>query len=190
MEKQIALSAITKEIEQCVDCKKGKIGVAVPGEGNPNAQVVFIGEAPGKTEAKTGRPFIGRSGKFLRSMIRELGLDDEKDIYITSPVKYLPERGTPSTGEIAHGKLHLDKQLVIIDPKLIILMGSVAAQGVLGEKIPVKSRHGEVIEKNNKKYFITIHPAAALRFSPLKKIVNEDFHVLRHIVDDMNDKDN
>ena len=183
MNKQEALDAITKEIEQCAVCKEGKIGVAVSGEGNPDADIVFIGEAPGKTEAKTGRPFVGRSGQLLRSLIRDvLGLDDEKDVYITSPVKYLPERGTPTPADIAHGKTHLDKQLAIVDPKIIVLMGAVAAQGVLNEKIAVKSDHGKVIERGGKKYFITVHPAAGLRFPPLRETFQEDFQKLREIL--------
>jgi uracil-DNA glycosylase len=178
------LQKIAHEIEKCSICKEGKIGIAVPGEGNPNARIVFIGEAPGKTESKTGKPFIGRSGKLLRSMIKDiLGIDDERDVYITSPVKYLPEKGTPTPAEIAHGKTHLDKQLDIINPKLIVLMGSVAAQGVLEEKIPVKTEHGHVISKNGKAYFITVHPAAGLRFPPLRKIFIEDFQKLhKHIM--------
>jgi uracil-DNA glycosylase family 4 len=183
MNKQEALDEIAKEIEQCAACKQGKIGVAVPGEGNPDANIVFIGEAPGKTEAKTGRPFVGRSGQLLRSLIRDvLGLDDQKDVFITSPVKYLPERGTPTPADIAHAKTHLDKQLAIIEPEIIVLMGSVAAQGVLGEKIPVKTEHGKVIERNWKKYFITVHPAAGLRFPPLRETFQEDFQKLREVL--------
>ena len=186
MNKQKALDEITKEIEQCEVCKVGKIGVAVAGEGNPDADVVFIGEAPGKTEAKTGRPFIGRSGQLLRSMIRDvLGLDDLKDVYITSPVKYLPEKVTPTPAEIAHGKTHLDKQLAIVDPKIVVLMGAVAAQGVLGEKIAVKTEHGKVIERNGKKYFLTVHPAAGLRFPPLRETFEEDFQKLREVLNSL-----
>jgi uracil-DNA glycosylase len=182
MNKQQELDKIADEIKNCKECQIDTIGVSVPGEGNPDADVVFIGEAPGKNEAQTGRPFIGRSGKFLRSLIQKVGLDDEKDVFITSPVHYLPKRGTPNPKEIAHGRVHLIKQLEVINPKIIVLMGSVAAQGVLQEKIPVKSRHGEVIEKDGKKYFITLHPAAALRFPPLRKTVEEDFEKLKSII--------
>src|SRR5215208_1095591 len=151
MNKQAALDAIAKQVEACEECKKDKIGLAVFGEGNPDAEVVFMGEAPGKQEAKVGRPFIGRSGQLLRKTIREvLGLDDEKDVYITSPVKYLPERGTPTKGHIDHARTHLDKELAVINPKIIVLMGAVAAQAVLNEKIPVMTEHGKVIERNGK----------------------------------------
>src|SRR3982751_4987701 len=131
MNKQAALDKIVKEIEACEECLKGKSGRPVPGEGNPDADVVFIGEAPGKNEALVGRPFIGRSGKLLRKFITEvLGLK-ESDVFITSPVKYLPDSGTPSSQDIAHGKIHMDRQLEIIDPKIIVLLGRVAVEGVL-----------------------------------------------------------
>ena len=77
MNKQAALRKIAREIEHCDECKKDKIGMAVPGEGNPDADIVFIGEAPGKTESTTGRPFVGRSGKLLRTLINEVGLKEE-----------------------------------------------------------------------------------------------------------------
>lgn len=179
--KQAALEKIAEEIYNCTECKKDTIGIAVVGEGNANADVMFIGEAPGKTEAKTGRPFIGRSGKLLRSLIGDSGLKED-EVYITSPVKYLPQRGTPNPKEIAHGKMHLDKQLAIIEPKIIVLLGSVAVQGVLGEKIAVMQRHGEVIERNGRKYFLTIHPAAALRFAKFRPVIKDDFKKLREII--------
>jgi DNA polymerase len=188
MDKATRLEKIAKEIEKCGTCKKEKSGKAVPGEGNPEASIVFIGEAPGKTEAKTGRPFVGRSGKFLRSLIREIGQKVE-DVFITSPVKYLPDRGTPSSSDIAHGRIHLQKQLSIIDPKIIVLLGSVAIQGVLDRKIPITKQHGTVIEKNPstssgqvRKYFITLHPSAALRFPPIKKLFVEDFRRLKSLI--------
>ena len=111
MNKQAELDKISHDIEHCVICKEGKSGKAVPGEGNPDADVVFLGEAPGKTEALTGRPFVGRSGKLLRGLIADAGLKD-KEVFITSPVKYLPDRGTPTTQDIAHGRFHLLKLTV------------------------------------------------------------------------------
>src|SRR5689334_19698496 len=113
MNKQKELDKVAKEIESCRICKIGKSGKAVVGEGSPDAEIVFIGEAPGKNEAIAGRPFIGRSGKYLRSQIASVGLK-ESEVYITSPVKYLPDRGTPTSVDIRHGKIHLDKQLAII----------------------------------------------------------------------------
>lgn len=177
MDKYKNLEAIAKEIESCKICKSGKIGKPVPGEGNPDAKIVFIGEAPGKTESLTGRPFVGRSGQLLRSQIREIGLKED-EVYITSPVKYLP-KGTPTLLDIAHGKLHLEKQLKIINPKVLVLLGSVAAQAVLGEKIPIMKMHGKTIEKQNKSYFISLHPAAVLRVPTLRPLFLEDFKKIK-----------
>ncbi len=181
MNKQKALEKIANEIKNCNVCKEEKSGKAVPGEGNPDAEVVFIGEAPGKKESLTGRPFIGRSGQLLRSLIREVGLKEE-DVFITSPVKYLPDRGTPTPQDIKHGRTHLEKQLAVIDPKIIVLLGSVAAQGVLEMKIPIAKEHGKIIEKDRRKYFLTYHPAAAIRFQKNRPFLVADFKKLKSLL--------
>ncbi|HYE22083.1 MAG TPA: uracil-DNA glycosylase, partial [Verrucomicrobiae bacterium] len=164
------LNRIAKEIQACRLCKRNKIGLPVPGEGNPDARIVFIGEAPGKTEARTGRPFVGRSGRLLRQMINSIGLSDTKDVYITSPVKYLPSHGTPTPQEITHGKIHLNNQLNVINPKVIVLLGNVAVQAVLGMKLPILKDHGKIIEIAGRKHLITLHPAAVLRFPKYNKL--------------------
>ena len=177
MNKIVELKKLKNLIDECKECKENSIGVNVFGEGNPDAQIMFIGEAPGKNEAVVGRPFIGRSGKLLRGCIEEIGLS-EKDIYITSPVKYLPERGTPSKAQINHAKTHFDKQVEIINPKIMVLLGKTAIYAVLQEDIPVLSKHGDIVERNSRKYLITIHPAAALRFPKYKSILVDDFKKL------------
>lgn len=187
MDKQQLIDKISKEIEICKTCKIGKSGLAVAGEGNPDASIVFIGEAPGKKEALCGRPFIGRSGQLLRSLIREVGIKED-DVFITSPVKYLPNGpdgtpgGTPKPADIAHGRIHLMKQLAIIQPTIIVLLGNTAVQAVLEQKIPVKSEHGKIVEKDGLKYLVTLHPAAALRFPPLKLLIKEDFEKLNTLI--------
>ncbi len=181
MNKQKQLDAIAKEIKRCRECKAGKSGLPVPGEGNPDADIVFIGEAPGRTEAQTGRPFVGRSGAILRKLIRESGLT-EKDVFITSPVKYLPDRGTPTDRDIAHGRIHLEKQFDVIEPKVIVLLGSVACRGVLKETLPILKEHGRVIEKDGRHYLVTIHPAAVLRFPKYKDIQLSDFRKLPGLI--------
>lgn len=181
MYKQKRLDEIARNIQECDICKAGKTGKAVPGEGNPDADVMFIGEAPGKTESLTGRPFVGRSGKLLRSLINEAGFD-EASVYITSPVKYLPVYVTPKKRDIEHGKVHLNEQIKIIDPEVIVLLGNVASLAVLGEKVMSSKRHGEVVEKNGRNYFITVHPAAALRFTKMKNILLSDFKKLKTVI--------
>lgn len=170
MSKASGLQKIADQITRCRICKKGKIGKPVPGEGNPKAKIVFLGEAPGKEEAKVGRPFVGRSGKLLRSLIREIGLR-EKDVFITSPVKYLPKYGTPKKSDIAHGRTHLLKQLAIIQPKIIVLLGNVAAEALSGKEIPAI-------------YFKTCHPAAALRFPKYREMLKKDFRKLQRVIRD------
>ncbi len=181
MNKKDKLAAIAEEIEKCRKCRAGKSGEAVPGEGNPDAKVMFIGEAPGKQEALAGRPFIGRSGKLLRSMIREIGLDED-EVFITSPVKYLPDRGTPAAEDIIHGSTHLFKQLDVIDPEILVLLGSAASFAVLGKKIAVSAEHGNVIDHDGRKCLITFHPASALRFPKIRKSFIEDFGVLKRLI--------
>lgn len=181
MDKKRALTAIEKEIASCLICQREKSGLPVPGEGSESARIMFIGEAPGRTEATTGRPFVGRSGKLLRSLIAGIGLS-ENDIFITSPVKYLPNRGTPTKKDIIHGMIHTRKQIEVINPKLIVLLGSTAVQGILGEKISITKSHGGVIERDGRTYMIMFHPAAGLRFPSFKEKLSGDFLKLQKIV--------
>ena len=181
MSKEEELQKIALEIENCKICKIGKHGKAVPGEGSADADIMFVGEAPGRTEAETGRPFIGRSGKLLRKLIQEAGLKED-DVYRTSPVKYLPDYITPTKEDIIHGKTHFDKQVKVIDPKIIVLLGRVAALAVLNKNISVVKEHGNIIKDNGRKYFITVHPAAALRFKKMKVILEEDFKKLKDLI--------
>lgn len=181
MNKGKALQEIAEEIRHCTTCQEDTRGLPVPGEGNSDAQIVFVGEAPGKQEAATGRPFIGRSGKLLRQTMEGIGIRPE-DVFITSVGKCLPKKGTPSHSQIAHGREHLLKQLAVIQPQVVVLLGSVAAQGVLKEKVPVRTLHGTTRQENGITYFLTVHPAAGLRFPPLKAIFLEDFQTLQKVI--------
>ncbi|HUD44541.1 MAG TPA: uracil-DNA glycosylase [Patescibacteria group bacterium] len=181
MSKQQQLDQIANEIKNCKLCQKDSIGLPVFGEGNPDAKIMFIGEAPGKQEATTGRPFIGRSGKFLREQIKAIGLTED-EVYITSPVKYLPERGTPSKEQIAHARTHFLKQIEIIDPQFMVLMGKVAAWGVLNREIAVAKMHGQTLQENGKTYFFMYHPAAAIRFFKFRQTFIDDFQKLKGLL--------
>lgn len=181
MTKVNKLEKIAGQIARCRECRKGKSGKAVPGEGAADADIVFLGEAPGKNEAREGRPFIGRSGQLLRRMIRDVGLE-EAEVFITSPVKYLPDRGTPTKKDIRHGRMHLAKQLEIIEPKIIVLLGATAAYAMLEKVVPIMKEHGEVIEKDGRKYLVTLHPAAVLRFPKYTPLMRGDFEKLRRLV--------
>jgi DNA polymerase len=178
---QKALNAIAREIELCKICKKDKIGKAVPGEGDANADIVFIGEAPGKNEAQTGRPFIGRAGKLLRQLIGEAGLK-ENDVFITSPVKRLPVYVTPTEIDIAHGRTHLEKQLAVIQPKIVVLLGRVAALALLQRNILVAKEHGKIITQDGRNYLIAYHPAAPLYSPKLRLEIAKDFKKLKRLL--------
>lgn len=181
MNKGKLLEEVRLEVEMCSECKENKEGVVVFGEGNPSANIMFIGEAPGRLEAETGRPFIGRSGQLLRSAIRSLGLKEE-DVYITSPVKRIPTYVTPKPKDILHGMTHLQKQIDIISPRVIVLLGNTATRGVLGVIPKTSQSHGTFLEQNGRTYFHSYHPAAAIRFVKFKKVFLEDFEKLKPYV--------
>lgn len=181
MNKKKALSEIALEIESCSVCRGWGEGQPVPGEGNPDADILFIGEAPGREEGKTGRPFVGRSGKLLRAAIRHIGLSEE-DVFITSPVKYRPLSGTPTMANVLHGREHLLRQISVIEPKIMVLMGSVACRAVLGRKVEVARDHGNRTTLNGVTCLITFHPAYALRFPAGRKAFSRDFDALKRLV--------
>lgn len=181
MDKSDLLAKEAGKIRRCRECKKGKIGLAVPGEGNPCTKIVFVGEAPGREEAKVGRPFVGRSGQLLTQLLTKIGIKREK-VFITSPVKFLPKRGTPTRADIAHGNSHLHKQIEIINPKIIVLLGNTAFTALIGQASSVNSRHGEIIKKDDRIYFVTFHPAAALRFPQVRKFFSQDLAKLAKII--------
>jgi uracil-DNA glycosylase family 4 len=181
MTKERALRRIAGEIAGCRFCKKGCTGKAVPGEGDADARVVFVGEAPGREEAKTGRPFVGRSGKLLRQTIREAGLAEE-EVFITSPVHYLPDQGTPSKEMIRHGREHLFAQVAVIEPDIIVLLGNTACAALLDTKVEITKKHGTIVRKDGRSYFITVHPAYAIRFTKGEKLFLSDFARLKRLI--------
>jgi uracil-DNA glycosylase len=181
MGKAKELQLIAEEIAACCICKKGCTGKPVPGEGSPDARVVFVGEAPGREEAKTGRPFVGRSGKLLRQMIREIGLD-ERDVFITSPVHYLPLRGTPSKDMVLHGREYLFRQIAVIQPEFVVLLGATATLALLDRKAAVAKEHGTVVEQDGRKCLVAVHPAYAIRFQKGRDLLARDFQKLRTLL--------
>jgi len=178
MSKKEDLEKIAKEIEECEECKKDKFGLPVPGEGNPNAKIMFLGEAPGVEESKTGKPFVGKSGKFLNKLLESIGIKRE-EVFITSPVKYYPGKRAPTDEEISHGMIHTSKQIEVINPKIIVLLGNVAIKGTLGKDYKISEIHGKPIKKDKRIYFPTFHPSAARRFPKIRKPMEEDMKKLK-----------
>jgi uracil-DNA glycosylase len=180
MNKKTELETLHKKwMEEC-ECKLKKTATqAVPGKGNPDAEIVFIGEAPGKSEDKLGEPFVGAAGKFLNEMLAEINLKRE-EIYITNIVKYRPPNNRdPLPEEKSACREWLLWELKIIEPKLIIFLGRHAMNNFFPD-LQISQAHGKLLIKQFKgistKYFFPLyHPAAALYDGSMREILIEDF---------------
>jgi uracil-DNA glycosylase family 4 len=165
--------------EHCTCDLKATATQAVPGDGNPHAEVVFIGEAPGKNEDIEGRPFVGAAGKFLAEMLESINMKRE-DIYITNVVKYRPPNNRdPLPEEKAACQEWLRDELLAIKPKLIVFLGRHAMSNFFPtEKISMV--HGKLLKKKIShfptEYFLPLyHPAAALYNGGLRTELLSDF---------------
>lgn len=176
------LQQVDLEIQTCNYCNKARKGLLVPGEGNSNADIFLVGEAPGKEEIKSGKPFVGRAGKVLRDLMAGVGLTSE-EVYIGSAVKYLPKKYvTPKPADIIHGRKHLFRQLEVIKPKFIVVLGNVAAISLLDEKFSISQTHGTILKRGNYTYFLSYHPAAPLYSPKLREIMLKDFKKLKRLI--------
>lgn len=174
------LFSLAEDIRKCTACPLWKgTTLAVPGDGPKNAKIMLVGEAPGEKEDREGLPFVGNSGKFLDKMLNLAGLE-RKEVFITNTVKHRPPQNrAPQTSEIKMCKeLWLDKQIEILKPRLIIILGGVALK-TLTRETSVEKLHGKVIKKNKQKYFVTFHPSAALRYPENRKKMEGDFKKLK-----------
>jgi DNA polymerase len=172
------LEDLHNDIRNCTLCPLHKTRTnAVPGEGSVTADVMLVGEAPGVKEDESGRPFVGRSGELLTSMIQEIGLSRDS-VFITSILKSRPPKNrTPTQAEISACRPFLERQIEIINPRIIVLLGGVAISSLIGSW-RVSEAHGKFYENGDRKYFMTYHPAAALRFPKIKSVMREDFETL------------
>jgi DNA polymerase len=159
---------------------------AVPGEGNPHAQVMFIGEAPGFHENEQKRPFVGVSGQLLRKTMIANGFNPE-EVFITNIIKFRPpENRDPTPQEIEYFKPFLDKQIEIISPNVIVTVGRFSMYKFYGEGVSIGKIHGQPRKIGNYFIFPMFHPAAALRASDVMKLFVDDFAKLRQFVDNLN----
>lgn len=145
------------------------------GAGSPRAALMLVGEAPGADEDRLGKPFVGAAGKLLTRILEAAGLDQEQ-IYITNVVKCRPPHNRlPESAEVAGCLPYLQEQIKLIEPSLIVCLGLLAAQTLLGRKEPLKRMRGQWYEIDGRLYMPTYHPAALLRDSSKKRPVWEDF---------------
>ncbi|MBM3974622.1 MAG: uracil-DNA glycosylase [Planctomycetes bacterium] len=173
---EAAFAALRREIQACTRCAlhQGREH-AVPGEGNPRAEVLFLGEAPGASEDKTGRPFVGPSGQLLdRILAGAMGLQ-RSDVYIANVAKcHPPGNRNPEPHEVAACLPFLTRQLALVRPKVIVCLGRVAAQNLLGASESVSKLRGRDLCHDGIPVVVTWHPAYLLREPAAKRDTWED----------------
>lgn len=159
-----SLLKIREDLGECTRCKLHKARHSIVfGDGNPKAELVFVGEGPGADEDAQGLPFVGRAGKLLTQMIEAMGLQ-RKDVYICNVVKCRPpENRTPEKDEVSTCSPYLLRQLDVISPKVIVCLGSVAAQTLLETNRGISHFRGEWLDFRGRKLMATYHPAYLLR---------------------------
>jgi uracil-DNA glycosylase family 4 len=173
-----------KELASCMkqsDLYKGA-KQAVPGAGNPDADIMVIGEAPGKKEDETGIPFMGAAGKFLNQLLESINIKRE-DIFIANCIKHRPpENRDPLPEEIAIYTPWLQGQIDIINPSVIITLGRFSMDFVLGKGLVISQVHGQPKQKNRKVVIPMYHPAAALYSGNLRPVLLADFAKVPNII--------
>lgn len=151
----------------CTNCKKCKLcnsrNNIVIGTGSKNAKIMFIGEGPGADEDAQGVPFVGKAGQLMNKAFEGVGLKRE-DLYIANVVKCRPPQNrNPEKDEAESCREYLDTQINLVNPEIIVLLGSVALKNILGEEYGITTSRGKWFEKDGRKILATFHPAALLR---------------------------
>lgn len=173
-----SLERIKSDVVKCPLCELSKSRKnAVPGEGQVSAKVIFIGEAPGRHEDEKGQPFVGLAGSILNEGLEKAGIERSK-AFITNIVKCRPpDNRVPRTEERAACRQYLDRQISLVAPRIICLLGATASSSILGKESITKNR-GKIVKRNGQSYFITIHPAAAIYSRRLRRLLEHDLRKL------------
>jgi uracil-DNA glycosylase len=176
----MTLDSIRAEIGDCQRCKLApKRTNIVFGSGNPDAELVFVGEAPGFDEDQQGLPFVGRAGQLLTKIIESIDLKRE-DVYICNVLKCRPpENRNPESDEVAACNPFMKKQLAAIRPKVVCCLGTFAAQTVLQTVAPISKLRGKFYDMDGMRVIATFHPAYLLRSPDKKREVWEDMKQIR-----------
>ena len=169
---------LAQQITNCKKCRLCETAIqAVVGEGSLEAKIIFIGEAPGKNEDESGRPFIGRAGKLLTTLINEIGMD-RGDVWIDNIIKHRPPKNRdPQKDEIEACRDFLSQQISIIKPEIIVTLGRFSFNYFVPDG-KIGSERGKLIDMGSFKVFPVYHPAAALRNKNFLNTLRSDFITL------------
>lgn len=180
---ELTLPDLQEKLKSWKGCKLAEQSNPVLGEGNPNAEIMFIGEAPGQKEDELGRPFVGAAGKFLDELLESIGLKRE-DVYISNVVKYRPpENRDPTDEEKEQCMPWLQLEISIIKPKIIVPLGR-HALGHFFPKMSISNAHGKAQKiSDDVTVFPIYHPAAALHNGNLRQALLDDFRALKDFFD-------
>jgi DNA polymerase len=183
MNKIALLDDLAKEIRGCTKCRLAETRInGVPGEGNENARILFVGEAPGENEDKQGRPFVGAAGKLLNKLLVQAGIE-RSDVFITNTVKCRPPQNRVPLGEeIEACNDWLMAQIAVIAPKIICTLGSPALKTLLGADLKISTVRCQVFRKSGILFIPLYHPAAALHRPPLMTTLQNDILHLKELI--------
>ena len=187
----LKLGTLKRKIEKIQNCDlKENASKIVFGDGDILSQIMIVGEGPGQKEDEIGQPFVGDAGNLLNKMLKAIKIEREK-VYVTNVVNYRPPNNRkPEQSEINRYSEYLKEHISIIDPKILILMGSTAMEAILGSKKRISQERGQwkevIIGEKNYKTIITFHPAYLLRKPDQKKYSWEDLKIIRKEIDELN----
>ena len=179
-----SLESFRKSISECQECSLGKSRKQfVFGIGDPNANLLLVGEAPGEQEDIDGEPFVGRAGKLLDKILKAIGRDRNKDVFIANVIKCRPPNNRdPLPSEVKKCEPYLKRQIDLINPSLIVTLGRVAAKALLKIDVPLKDLRGKIHDYAGIPLRVTYHPAALLRNPALKQPAWEDFQWIQKYI--------
>ncbi len=185
----VSFETLNREILNCERCGLAQTrNHVIFGEGNSHAPILIIGEAPGRDEDMKGRPFVGRSGQLLDKILHACGFNRHQHVFITNIIKCRPPGNRkPLPEEIRVCKPYLLKQINLIDPKILILLGATALKSMIGPDMSITKARGTWVNCENRLAMPVYHPSALLRNPALKRDTWEDFKKIvqkyRQIID-------
>jgi uracil-DNA glycosylase len=185
-----SLDAIGADVRACRMCKLSQTRtLAVPGEGNPNAEIMFIGEGPGFHEDQQGRPFVGAAGQLLTEMLKVIGMRRD-DVFITNVVRCRPPGNRdPLPDELVACDAYTQRQIAVLRPMLIVTLGRYSTARFVGQG-SMRDLHGQTRDWNGITCLAMYHPAAILRTPTveMRRVYEEDFRKIPALLDDMRKK--